>query len=486
MVFSFKNPSQNLLVTQLFSTVSYAVLYSTLVLFMTQALGFSATKASAVMGVFAAFNFGLHLLGGYMGGRLVSYRVLFLIGMVLQVIACIILTTPTTEHLYIALALFLTGSWLNVPCINMMLTQQFTAEDAGRETAFFWNYAGMNVGFFLGFTVAGIFQTGHAYSTLFMITTITNILAFIILLLGWKNVEDITTPLAEMVKKKGTKVLYTKNIMGFAVIVLVAIALMIALQYPLNTDYVALAIGIVLILIFIPIAQSQSELLQKKKVYAYIILSIFGLAFWVPYSLAPMALTMFTEYNVNRAVFHFTVPTQWFQNINTLVLAIGGPLLPLILIKIRKKFVFSFPMQFAFSIFFVALGFLMLPIGIITASKGGYSAMIWLILSYFFQLIGELLIGPTGYAMIGKLASARLQGLMMGAWMVVVGSTSGVIASLLSIMVAPATDNATPLQTNHSYLSLFSWLTVIAVIAGIILYFLVPMLRKLADIPQKT
>lgn len=179
MVFSFKNPSQNLLVTQLFSTVSYAVLYSTLVLFMTQALGFSATKASAVMGVFAAFNFGLHLLGGYMGGRLVSYRVLFLIGMVLQVIACIILTTPTTEHLYIALALFLTGSGLNVPCINMMLTQQFTAEDAGRETAFFWNYAGMNVGFFLGFTVAGIFQTGHAYSTLFMITTITNILAFL-------------------------------------------------------------------------------------------------------------------------------------------------------------------------------------------------------------------------------------------------------------------------------------------------------------------
>jgi POT family proton-dependent oligopeptide transporter len=80
----FKNASRLLLITQLVSTISYAVLYSTLVLFMTQGLGFTVTKASAVMGVFVAFNFGLHLLGGYVGGRLISYRSLFLIGMLLH------------------------------------------------------------------------------------------------------------------------------------------------------------------------------------------------------------------------------------------------------------------------------------------------------------------------------------------------------------------------------------------------------------------
>ncbi|MDE4969584.1 MFS transporter, partial [Francisella tularensis subsp. holarctica] len=74
----FKKASRLLLITQLFSTLSCAVLYSTLVLFMTQALGFTVTKASAVMGVFVSFNYGLHILGGYIGGRLISYRVLFL------------------------------------------------------------------------------------------------------------------------------------------------------------------------------------------------------------------------------------------------------------------------------------------------------------------------------------------------------------------------------------------------------------------------
>ena len=55
---------------------------------MTQALGFTVTKASAIIGEFVAFNYGLHILVGYIDGRLISYRALFLLGMVLQIFAC--------------------------------------------------------------------------------------------------------------------------------------------------------------------------------------------------------------------------------------------------------------------------------------------------------------------------------------------------------------------------------------------------------------
>ena len=65
---------------------------------------------------------------------------------------------------YVGLALFLTGSGLNVTCINMMLTQRFTPEDPRREGAFLWNYAGMNIGFFVGFTAAGHYQATESYS----------------------------------------------------------------------------------------------------------------------------------------------------------------------------------------------------------------------------------------------------------------------------------------------------------------------------------
>ena len=139
---------------QIFATLGFAVLYSTLVLYATKHLQLSVKVATTLMGVFGAFNYGLHLFGGYLGVRFLSNRNLFVGGMALQVIGCGCIAVGSLALFYVGLAFFLTGSGLNVTCINMMLTQRFTPEDPRREGAFLWNYAGMNVGFFVGFTVA--------------------------------------------------------------------------------------------------------------------------------------------------------------------------------------------------------------------------------------------------------------------------------------------------------------------------------------------
>ena len=73
---------------QIFATLGFAVLYSTLVLYATKHLHFAAKDATTIMGVFGAFNYGLHLFGGYLGGRFLSNRNLFVGGMVLQVLGC--------------------------------------------------------------------------------------------------------------------------------------------------------------------------------------------------------------------------------------------------------------------------------------------------------------------------------------------------------------------------------------------------------------
>ena len=124
---------------QIFSTLGFAVFYSTLVLYATKHLHLNTKVATTLMGVFGAFNYGLHLFGGYLGGRFLSNRNLFVGGMALQVMGCACVSTGTLPLFYIGLALFLTGSGLNVTCINMMLTQRFTPEDPRRETAFLWN-----------------------------------------------------------------------------------------------------------------------------------------------------------------------------------------------------------------------------------------------------------------------------------------------------------------------------------------------------------
>src|SRR5438270_11318070 len=149
------------------------------------------------MGVFGAFNYGLHLFGGYLGGRFLSNRNLFVGGMALQVIGCGCIAVGTAAMFYIGLAFFLTGSGLNVTCINMMLTQRFTPEDPRREGAFLWNYAGMNVGFFVGFAVAGYFQGTESYASLFIFATLGNFGAIVLALFNWKTLTDRNTPLLD-------------------------------------------------------------------------------------------------------------------------------------------------------------------------------------------------------------------------------------------------------------------------------------------------
>src|SRR4029434_9366202 len=105
---------------QIFATLGFAVLYSTLVLYATKHLHLGVKHATALMGVFGAFNYGLHLFGGYLGGRFLSNRNLFVGSMGLQVIGCGCIAFGTLASLYIGLALFLTGRGLNVTCINMM------------------------------------------------------------------------------------------------------------------------------------------------------------------------------------------------------------------------------------------------------------------------------------------------------------------------------------------------------------------------------
>ena len=125
----------------------------------------------------------------------------------------------------------------------------------------------------------------------------------------------------------------------------------------------------------------------------------------------------------------------------------------------------------------MALAFLILPLGIKLAGADGKSAFAWLFLSYVLQSIGELLLMPVGYAMIGKLAPRQHQGVMMGAWMLVTGLAS-LFAGDFSGMI-PEPSEGTALTTNPVYSKLFTELGAGSLVVGVVLVVLIPFLRKL-------
>ena len=158
---------------------------------------------------------------------------------------------------------------------------------------------------------------------------------------------------------------------------------------------------------------------------AYLILTIGSLMFWSLYQMAPNGLMLFAVHNVDLMVGPVKIQPQWIQNINTVCIVLGGPIFAALFIRMRARgWRIDIPQQFAASLLLMAVAFLILTLGIKLAGADGKSAFIWLFLNYVLQSIGELLLMPVGYAMIGKLAPKQYQGIMMGSWMLVTGLAS--------------------------------------------------------------
>jgi proton-dependent oligopeptide transporter, POT family len=462
-----------LMLMQLFSMLGYSVLYSTLVLYATQGLHLSSQYSLALTGGFIAFNYTLHVLGGYIGGRLLSYRGLFLVGMLLQAIGCLVLSQTTFQTLLIGTSIFLAGCGLNVICINCMMTQLFDPQDKRRETAFLWNYSGMNFGFFIGFSVSGYFQIDHQYHALFIFASVGSLVSFVLTLVFWKFLADKNTNYS-LARKK------TKRIFAAGLIIIGLItALTWLLAHAHASNELIFLSGTLVALLFVFLAWKEKRKENSKKLWAFLILSLSSLIFWTLYQMAPMGLTLFYVHNVTHDFLGFTIAPQWTQNINTIVIVLGGPLMAALNNSLRKKgYKITLPFQFTTALLCIGLGYLLLPIGIQYANANGITSIGWFIGTYLMQSIGELFISPIGYAMIGQLIPTKLQAFAMGTWLMVSG-IAATLANYFSQKAIGTTAQTNPLLTNPTFSSAFFKLALLAIAGSILVFLLRPFLHRL-------
>jgi POT family proton-dependent oligopeptide transporter len=465
-----------LFLIQIFATMGFSVLYSTLILYATRGLHMSDTLATSITGSFVALNYFLHLLGGYIGGRYLSYRSLFGVGMLLQVIGCLMISIPSTSALLWGLAFFLGGSGLNVTCINCMVTQLFEPDDKRREAAFLWNYSGMNIGFFVGFSIGGYFLLTQSFHQLFLLSGLGNLIAFILTLFNWKILKDRDTTFIEATAKTRTKY----RVLGAFVVVALVFVLRGLLQHTALCNQLILAIGGSMLITLMVIAMQQASHEARKKMWGYIVLALSSVIFWTLYQLAPMGLNLFIDRNVDRHFLGFLIAPQWVLNINTIVIILGGPLLSMVFTNLRERGInINIPLQFSIALLLIGISLAILPIGISLADANGLTNFNWILISYTLQSIGELFISPIGYAMVGQLAPVRLRGLMMGTWMMITG-----VAAILSdhfSKMALGNDSINPLVSNPSYSHTFGMLGWSAIAAGILLFMSIPLVSKLTQ-----
>jgi len=327
--------------------------------------------------------------------------------MVLQAAGSGVIALGRLSAFYGGLALFLVGSGLNVTCLNMMLTQRFSPEDPRREGAFLWNYAGMNIGVFVGFAVAGHYQSAERCAEFFVFATVGNVLSIVLCAATWAKLKDLDTPLLTVTPGQ----FRARLLGGLAILVGRVPVVWFLLQSPgeastlLKAVCALVGVGLVVLMVRHPDAR------ERRNMTAYLVLTVGSLAFWSLCQMAPSGLQLFADHHVDLVVAGVKVQPQWIQNINTVVIVVGGLLLSALFVRLRAQgFRVDVPQQFAASLLLMGLGFLALPVGISRADAQGLTAFGWLGFSYILQSVGERLISKVGCALVGQLAPRQHQG----------------------------------------------------------------------------
>jgi proton-dependent oligopeptide transporter, POT family len=300
--------------------------------------------------------------------------------------------------------------------------------------------------------------------------------------LNWKTLTDRNTSLLDATPKQ----FRLRQLVGIGILIGLVPVVWFMLQRPGGTETIIKAIcgAVALTLIYLTVRHSDRR--EQRNMTAYLILTVGSLMFWSLYQMAPSGLMLFAVNNVDLMIGPVKIQPQWIQNINTVCIVLGGPVLAALFTRMRGRgWRIDIPQQFAASLLLMAIAFLILPLGIKLSAGDGKSAFVWLFMSYVLQSIGELLISPIGYAMIGKLAPKQYQGVMMGSWMLVTGLAS-LFAGDFSGMI-PEPTGTTAAATNPDYAMLFAKLGAGSLVVGIALAALIPFLRKLiTDKPATT
>jgi POT family proton-dependent oligopeptide transporter len=133
--------------------------------------------------------------------------------------------------------------------------------------------------------------------------------------------------------------------------------------------------------------------------------------------------------------------------------------------------------KFGIGFLFLGAGYMLFFTGRFFADANGISSLDMFTFAYFAVTLGELCLSPIGLSIMTKLAPERLQGFMMGMWFLA-SAYGQYVAGLFGASISPD-ESATPLEKLNIYTQGYYDFAWYAVIAGIILIVISPLIRKL-------
>jgi POT family proton-dependent oligopeptide transporter len=476
--------------TEMWERFSYYGMRAILMLYMTKALAegglaFDEGYASLIYATYVSSVWYLPLIGGWLADRVLGARRAVLIGGIIIACGHYSMAIDSLPTFYAGLILIACGTGLLKPNISAMVGQLYSEDDKRRDAGFSIFYMGINLGAFLSPIVVGFlaqkqwfrtflssmgFDPNSAWHWGFGAAGVGMTLGLIQYLLGRKKLASVGVKPARVEAESSTGVDYLT--LGLALVGGVVGA---GLGFYIGGSKLsALFPGVVGFFAgYLTSITRQLNGDELKRVLVIFILFVFSILFWMTYEQAGSSLTLFADRFTQTTFLGWQYPSSWFQSVPAIFVIIFAPIIGAVWQKLGDRQPSS-PGKFTIGLFFAGIAFVVITFASTLAANGRVSVM-WLILVYFLQTIGELCLSPVGLSTVTKLSPRRMVGLMMGVWFLSI-SIGSYIAGLTARLFK---GNDTSVLVRG-----FGMFAGITLLAAIVLAILTPLIKRMTPRAQ--
>ena len=470
---------RTLFFTEMWERMSYYGMRGILVLFMTASisdggLDFKNSSASAIYGIYAASVYLATLPGGWIGDNLFGQQRTILYGGIIIMFGHLALAIPNMNFFYLGLVLVVIGTGLLKPNISAIVGGLYEKNTSLREAGFTIFYMSINLGSILGFFICGFLGENIGWHYGFGAAGIGMLFGVLQYKININSLGKIgLKPTSEL--KTQTKNKYIKLIAGLIGVTIFILMLGFLGFWKIDPvplanilTFIIASISLIYFLYIYFLGKLNNE--EKKKIIMIFILFVGAALFWSGFDQGGSSFNIFAKEYTDRMMFGWEYPASWLQILNPLFVVILAPFMSYLWIFLGKRMLDpSLPFKFGMGLIFMALGFVIIAIGAQVAMSEGLAGAKWLLLTYLFHTIGELILSPIGLAAISSLSPKRYIGQMMGVWFLA-SSLGAILAGLIS---GQATNEGL-----SSMPDLFNQIAIISTLAGLVLILIARPLQK--------
>jgi POT family proton-dependent oligopeptide transporter len=457
-----------------------------LVVFMVGHLGMNERVANLQYGATQAWVYAFTFIGGLFADKILGLRKSLFWGGILMIIGSVILALDPKNFFFTGLGFTIVGTGFFKPNISSMVGQLYPENDPRRDAGFSFFYMGVNLGALIGGYICIAVAEGSMWQAIvpehlrwnvgFGFAAIVMIISLLTFTQTQKSLGPIgLSPLKEILVAKRKKLEWI-TYAGSLLIIPLIIVMVANTTY---TDYFMIFIGPASIL-YLFYEMKNFSVAENKKLWAALIFILFSVFFWAFFEQSGGSLSLFAVNNLNNTIGGVVLSPNGVNNSANSFFVIGfAALVGLVWLWLNKRKIEpNTVVKFGLAFLFLAGGFWVFYYTKFFADGFGRTSLGIFTFGWFVITLGELCLSPIGMSAMTKLSPAKTQAVIMGMWFLA-SAYGQYFAGILGANIAEASENASNIDKLNVYADGYLQLAIYALIAGVLLILLSPLVRKL-------